>query len=115
MIPNPRSAAFYFRRNCRIEFIRKSVCLQLALGNCADTRWVQQIGAWTPWLLSFPGFPFKGSSQTSKFEQNLSQQPFRTMMGFALLLQGRGDSGEKVRALQLGQDYKESDSSSEQI
>jgi hypothetical protein len=37
------------------------------------------------------------------------------MMGFALLLQGRGDSGEKVRALQLGQDYKESDSSSEQI
>ena len=109
MIPNPRSAAFYFRgkfrRNCRIEFIRKSVCLQLALGNCADTRWVQQIGAWTPWLLSFPGFPFKGSSQTSKICLNSLFE----------LLQGRGDSGEKVRALQLGQDYKESDSSSEQI
>jgi hypothetical protein len=59
-----------------------------------------------------PGFPLQGQLSN---QQNLSQQPFRTMMGFALLLQGRGDSGEKVRALQLGQDYKESDSSSEQI
>ena len=61
-----------------------------------------------------PGFPLQGQLSN---QQNLSQQPFRTMMGFALLLAapGRGDSGEKVRALQLGQDFKESDSSSEQI
>jgi hypothetical protein len=42
-----------------------------------------------------PGLPSQGQLSN---QQDRSQQPFRTMMGFALLLQGRGGAGARSAA-----------------